>query len=143
MKTRFRTCSVAAKVTEEEYAHIEACASNKRLSISEWCRDVLLDRVEGSKADRTDEALLAEILTLRTILLNLHFAVAKSGTITVDEMQAIIHRADQDKLSSWRGREAGWLSIATLLIAAKTRFPERRGRKKAGANKAGVTEPVL
>jgi hypothetical protein len=97
MKTAFRTRSVGTKVTEEEYAQLETCALGRRLSISEWCRAVLLERAEGANSNGADETLLAEVLALRTILLNLHFAIAKGEAITADEMQAIIDRADRDK----------------------------------------------
>lgn len=93
----FRTRSVGTKVTEEEYAQLENCALGRRLSISEWCRTVLLEKAEGAKPSDADQAVLAEVLALRTILLNLHFAVAKGDGITADQMQAIIERADRDK----------------------------------------------
>jgi len=97
MKPSFRTRSVGTKVTDEEYAHLQACANDKQLSISEWCRTVLLERVKGNKADGADETLLAEVLALRMILLNLHFKIAKGQAVSADEMQAIIERADQEK----------------------------------------------
>ncbi len=97
MKTGFRTRSVGTKVSEEEYVQLETCALDTQLSISEWCRAVLLEKVEAPKDNGADETLLAEVLALRTILLNLHFAIARGEAITADEMQAIIERADQDK----------------------------------------------
>jgi len=97
MKTSFRTRSVGTKVTEEEYARLETCAFDSRLSISEWCRATLLERAVGPKANGAYETLLTEVLALRTILLNLHFAIAKGEAITAEEMQAIIDRADREK----------------------------------------------
>jgi hypothetical protein len=97
MKQPFRTRSVGTKVSEEEYAQLESCALSRRLSISEWCRAVLLDKAEGPRPSSTDHAVLAEVFALRTILLNLHFAVAKGDVITAEQMQAIIERADGDK----------------------------------------------
>jgi len=46
--------------------------------------------------------MLAEVLALRTILLNVHFAVSQGQTLTAEEMQQLIARADQDKLSKAR-----------------------------------------
>jgi hypothetical protein len=99
MKTPTRTRSVGTKVTEEEYAGLEACASARGMSISEWCRSVLLERAAGDRPTQADETLLGEVLALRMILLNLHFAVARGETITTDGMQAIIDRADEAKAS--------------------------------------------
>jgi len=99
MKTPTRTRSVGTKVTEEEYTRLEACASEQGVSISEWCRSVLLETARGDRPTETDETLLAEILALRIILLNLHFSVARGETLTTDGMQAIIDRADRAKAS--------------------------------------------
>jgi Mobilization protein NikA len=97
MKLASRTKSVGTKVTETEYARLEVCASEQGLSISEWCRNVLLEKSSGDRPREPEKITLAEILALRTILLNLHFAVARAETITADAMQAIIERADRDK----------------------------------------------
>ena len=97
MKPASRTKSVGTKMTDDEYARLEACASRERISISEWCRNVLLERANGDRPTETEKVTLAEILALRTILLNLHFAVARAETITADAMQVIIERADRDK----------------------------------------------
>jgi len=89
-----RTHSVSTKVTQEEYTQLEERAGAQILS--EWVREMLL---RGGRPDPTDQAVLAEIVALRTILLNLHFTIANGHTVTAEEMQALIHRADQDK---WR-----------------------------------------
>ena len=99
MKTPARTRSIGTKVTEEEYASLEARAANQGISISEWCRSVLLEKTGGDRPTKGEETMLGEILALRMILLNLHFAVARGETITADGMQAIIDRADQAKAS--------------------------------------------
>jgi hypothetical protein len=36
-----RTRSAGAKVTEQEYAQLEALAQTRGLTLGEWCRDVL------------------------------------------------------------------------------------------------------
>jgi hypothetical protein len=97
MKPASRTKSVGTKLTEAEYALLEASACEEGLSISEWCRNVLLEMANGDRPSETQKVTLAEILALRTILLNLHFAVARAETITADAMQEIIERADRDK----------------------------------------------
>src|SRR5215472_17595997 len=96
-----RTKSVSAKVTEEEYAQFEALAGEQ--TISEWARDVLL---KATKPDAGEQTVLAEVLALRTILLNLHFAVSQGQTPTAEEMQQLIQRADLNKLSKARERLA-------------------------------------
>ena len=96
-----RTKSISTKVTDEEYAQFEALAGEQ--TISEWVRDVLL---KATKPNAGEQTVLAELLALRTILLNMHFAVSHGQTLTADEMQQLIERADQNKLSKARQRLA-------------------------------------
>jgi hypothetical protein len=97
-----RTKSISTKVTDEEYAQFEASAGDQ--TISEWARDVLLKATKPTASEQT--VVLAEVLALRTVLLNLHFAVSQGRTLTAEEMQQLIERADQNKLSKARERLA-------------------------------------
>src|SRR5437016_170614 len=97
-----RTRSIGTKVTDEEYARIEALAGEQ--TISEWARAALLRAADPP----TDSIVLAELLALRTILLNLHFTVCSGTPVTAETMQRLIERADADKharltsASMWR-----------------------------------------
>jgi len=96
-----RTKSIGTKVTPEEYAHIQTIAGEQ--PVSEWVRGALLKAAEPSAADAT---LLAEVLALRTILLNLHFNLCSGTTVTAETMQRLIERADQDKRQQAEARLA-------------------------------------
>jgi hypothetical protein len=96
-----RTKWLGTKVTEDEYAQCQALAGTQRLG--EWARAVLL---RASESDALQQALLAEVLALRTILLNVHFAAANGQPVTVDRMQMLIERADHDKWDKVRERVA-------------------------------------
>jgi hypothetical protein len=87
-----RTKSIGTKVTDEEYARLEALAGAQ--TISEWVRAVLLK----AAAPSAEPILLAELLALRTILLNLHFAVCSGEPVTAETMRRLIDCADQDKI---------------------------------------------
>jgi hypothetical protein len=87
-----RTKSIGTKVTPEEYARIQALAGEQ--PVSEWVRGALLKAADPPAADAT---LLAEVLALRTILLNLHFNLCSGTRVTAETMQRLIERADQDK----------------------------------------------
>ena len=76
-----RTRSVGTKITEEEYARLEASVAESGLTVGEWCREVLL-KASGQPAPlatATEETLLSELLALRTILLNLFYDVGQWG----------------------------------------------------------------
>lgn len=96
-----RTKSISTKVTDEEYAQFEASAAEQ--TISEWARDVLL---KATKPNAGEQTVLSEVLALRTILLNVHFAISQGQALTTEEMQRIIERADQSKLSRAQQRLA-------------------------------------
>src|SRR5216683_92310 len=97
----FRTKSISTKVTDEEYAQFEASAGEQ--TISEWAREVLL---KATKPNASEQTVLAEVLALRTILLNVHFAVSQGQTLTTEDMRQLIERADQNKLSKAQERLA-------------------------------------
>ena len=88
-----RTMSISTKVTEDEYAVLAALAGDQ--SISEWARDILL---RAATPEHSASVIVGELLALRTILLNLHFAVCRGETVTQESMQRFIDRADLDKV---------------------------------------------
>ena len=90
--SRRRTKSVGTKVTPEEFARLEALAGGERLG--EWVRDALLK----AAAPPFETVLLAEVLALRGILLNLHFALASGDPLTAEAMHRLIERMDDDKI---------------------------------------------
>jgi hypothetical protein len=78
MKAPLRTKSIGTKVSEEEFAALEATARAADMTLSEWVRAVLL--------------------ALRTLLLNLFFRASKGEAIPEPEMRALIERADGAKM---------------------------------------------
>jgi hypothetical protein len=88
-----RVRSISTKVTEDEYAQLAARAGAQ--TISEWARTILL---KPAAPDPSVALLLGEVLAMRTILLNLHFALSTGVTPTADMLQGWIARADRDKL---------------------------------------------
>ena len=89
-----RTKCISTKVTADEYALFTRVAQAQ--TVSGWARDVLVATASASRS--VEQIVLAEVVALRTILLNLHFALASGETLTTDTMQRLIDRADQDKV---------------------------------------------
>jgi len=92
-----RTRSIGTKVTAAEYAQLEACARDCRMSISEWSRQALLAAANLGRASAGDQAILAEVIALRTIVANLIYAFTTDGKVTADQMRAFVQRADATK----------------------------------------------
>lgn len=87
-----RTRSISTKVTDDEYHALAKAAES--LTISEWTRSILL---KAASPNAAEPILLAEILALRMILLNLHFAICGGTPITHDTLQQLIALADNEK----------------------------------------------
>jgi hypothetical protein len=108
MKAPLRTKSIGTKVSEEEFAALDATARAADMTLSEWVRAVLLSspdvELPGDEAALAGRVALAEILALRSLLLNLHFRTAKGEPIPEPEMRALIERADGVKMQRARER---------------------------------------
>jgi hypothetical protein len=105
---RVRTRSVGTKLTEAEYAAIQMVAGDR--FPSEWVRATLL---AAARPRPIEIVLLAEVLSLRTVLLNLHFAIASGQPLTADRLQGFIDRADAEK----------WLDTDARLRQARQEGP--------------------
>jgi hypothetical protein len=90
VKRALRTKSVGTKVSEAELRVLESRAAAAGLTLSEWVRDVLL----GS-AERT---ILAEVLAMRTILLNFMLKVGGGVAIPEESSRKLIEWADANKM---------------------------------------------
>jgi hypothetical protein len=84
---------ISTRVTADEYATCERLAS--RRSLSRWLHDLVLATL---RCDPREVAVLAELMALRAILLNLHYALAAGQKLTPEMMQGFIVRADEHKL---------------------------------------------
>ena len=104
VKPSLRTKSIGTKVTDEEYAELERAAQTGGKTVGEWCREIMLANLNGHAAKdqphggSESHALMAELVALRTILLNVLYKQANGEGLTAEEMQRLIERADADKL---------------------------------------------
>lgn len=97
MKGPLRDRSLGTKLTEVEYALVEAAALRAGVGLSEWCRRVVLAAASRDQDGDADLVLLAELLALRAVLLNVLFRLAKGEALSQEEMRQLIERADRDK----------------------------------------------
>jgi hypothetical protein len=109
VKPNFRNKQFRMRVTEDEYAQLEPAAQRSAKTPTVWCREVLLASVNSQPAKRNGTggetyAFMAEVVELRAILLNVLFKQAKGETLTAEQMQRLIDRADSDKLKKARER---------------------------------------
>jgi hypothetical protein len=111
VKPSLRTKSIGFKVSEEEYSQLETSAQVSGRTVGEWCREVMLASAnaqppKAGPGRAEAQALMAELVALRAILLNVLFKLANGEKPTAEEMQRLIDRADSDKLRKARERLA-------------------------------------
>ena len=94
---QLRSRTVGCKMTEAEYERLNATVEERGVTLGEWCREVLLQHTNETKPCTVEETVLAELLALRTILLNAFYKLAQGEHLTADEMQRLIERADESK----------------------------------------------
>ena len=95
-----RTRSAGAKVTDQEYAQLEALAQARGLTLGEWCREVLLAQLVPSLATVPEKAILSEVLGLRMIVINLLRALGSGEPLTAEKTQTVIDWADREKTAT-------------------------------------------
>jgi hypothetical protein len=118
MKPPLRTKSVGTKVSEAEFALLEERARGAGMRLGEWVREALLSAPAESGVD-SGEVALAEVLALRSLLLNLHFRSATGEPVSESEMRGLIERADGSKLERARER------LAAARAATRATEPEQ------------------
>ena len=90
-----RAKSIATRLTEAEFVEVESAASAAGKKVSEWLRDAALKH-SRVKEELTNSLLLAEIIGMRSLMLNL-FAKASEGPISVEDLRKMSAYADSMK----------------------------------------------
>ena len=99
MKLTLRTKTIGARVTDEEYARLEAHADAQGQKLAEWARAVLLRECSGeATATAGESTTLAEVLALRTILVNLLYHINAGDRLSEQQMRELIEQVDQSKV---------------------------------------------
>ena len=92
-----RTKSIATRLTDAEFAEVEYAASNAGKKVAEWLREAALAQARTTGEEKTtDTVLLAEVLALRSLIVNL-FAVASKGPLSDETLRRISTYADAIK----------------------------------------------
>ena len=115
VKASLRTKAVGTKVSDAEYAALEARARAENLTLSEWMRAKLLGtgrpgggsdtEVSNTADDLLGEVLLSEVLALRALFLNLR-PLPDHALPGEAEVRAEIARVDATKMQRARERLA-------------------------------------
>jgi len=95
----YRVKQTGTRLTEAEFAEVEAAAAHEGMSVSAWIREAILAELSADQRVNTDPILLAELMAIRALILNL-FAAASKGPLTdesIRKMQAYADSVKQQK----------------------------------------------
>ena len=90
--------SLGTKLSEAEYAQCEKSAARRGQTLSEWCRQVLLEAAAGPAQALEAEVILSEILALRKIVINVLYGDKAGEPLSEERMRELIEAADSEKL---------------------------------------------
>jgi len=86
-------------ITEAEFAQCERSAAHRGQTLSEWCRQALLEAASGPAQTPEAEIILAELLALRKIVINLLYRQAANEPLSERFMHELIEAADSEKIA--------------------------------------------
>ena len=98
MKRALRVKSVGTKVSEAELRVLESRAAAAGLTLSEWVRDVLLGSSVEMGTMAAERAILAEVMAMRSILLNFMLKLGAGQPIPEKVSRELIAWADGNKM---------------------------------------------
>ena len=90
-----RARSIATRLTDTEFGEVESAAANAGKKVAEWLREAALAHARAGQ-EHTDPILLAEIMGMRSLMLNL-FARASEGPLTTDDLRKMSAYSDSIK----------------------------------------------
>ena len=91
-----RARSIATRLTDTEFGEVEAAAADAGKKVAEWLRDAALAHACAGKEEQTDRILLAEIMGMRSLMLNL-FAKASQGPLSTEDLRKMSAYSDSIK----------------------------------------------
>jgi hypothetical protein len=93
---QLRGRSLGSRLGEAEYAQCEKSPARRGQTLSEWCRQVLLEAAAGPAQAPEAEVILSEILAPRVI--NLLYGENAGEPLSEERMRELIEAADSEKL---------------------------------------------
>jgi len=100
-KTEMRVRTASTKVTEAEFAELDAFASQRGQSVSEWIRQTILAEARNQRNTATTAHLFTELIGIQLLLINTLGPLIRGERMTADHLNAILRQ-----VQSTKGRKA-------------------------------------
>ena len=110
-----RTKTVGVRVTAGDFECLQSIANAQGKSLSEWCRDVLLRAARHPEGNPFEQAMIGEMMALRTFMTEPNYYYVSKSSRTFENMKAIWKRAEESKHAKAREllRKVGIAARAT------------------------------
>ena len=115
-KTEMRVRTASTKVTEAEFAELDAFASQRGQSVSEWIRQTILAEARSQRNTATTVHLFTELVGIQLLLINTLGPLIRGERMTADHLNAVLRQ-----VQSTKGRKA------QELLAKRLNAEERIG----------------
>ena len=92
-----RSKTIGVKVSETAYEMLRGLAESKGKTLSEWCRERILEAAEPPVPSITDFALMAEITATQAMLIDMLSLIGRDGRLSPQKAQEIVDKAHDEK----------------------------------------------
>ena len=92
---RARTAST--KVTDSEFAELDAVASQRGQSLSEWIRQTLLSEVRNQRNSATTVHVFTELIGIQLLLMNTLGPLIRGEKLTSEHLDAVFRQVQSTK----------------------------------------------
>jgi len=92
-----RAKTASTKVTENEFAELEAFASQRAQSVSEWIRQTLLSEARNQRNSATTVHVFTELIGIQLLLINTLGPLIRGEKMTAEHLDAVFRQVQSSK----------------------------------------------
>lgn len=96
-RTEMRVRTASTKVTEAEFAELDAIASQRGQSVSEWIRQTILAEARSQHNSATTLYLFTELVGIQLLLMNTLGPLIRGERMTADHLNAVLRQVQSTK----------------------------------------------
>jgi len=96
-RAEMRVKTASTKVTEAEFTELEAFASQRGQSVSEWIRQTLLAEVRSQCNSPTTFHLFTELVGIQLLLMNTLGPLIRGERMTAEHLNAVLRQVQSIK----------------------------------------------
>jgi hypothetical protein len=96
-RAEMRVKTASTKVTEAEFTELEAFASRRGQSVSEWIRQTLLAEVRSQCNSLTTFHLFTELVGIQLLLMNTLGPLIRGERMTAEHLNAVLRQVQSIK----------------------------------------------